>query len=72
MSRPTRDQPLASALMKELLAKQPMDKDARIAELERICGDMLNDYINFDDGHLTEVIFEEATKILRKATKAIY
>jgi hypothetical protein len=36
----------------------------RIDELEAALKNLLNDYINFDDGHLTEVFQVEASKLL--------
>jgi hypothetical protein len=39
-------------------------KQNRIDELEAALKNLLNDYINFDDGHLTEVFQVEASKLL--------
>ena len=37
----------------------------QVAELRAALNDCLNDYINFDDGHLTSFIFERADKLLK-------
>jgi hypothetical protein len=38
----------------------------RIEELQTALFDCLNDYINFDDGYLTESVFKRASKLLNK------
>jgi len=38
----------------------------RNSELKESLGYVVNDYINFDDGHLTEAIFKEAAKLIKK------